>query len=151
MSAQQPKIVYGLFCEFIRMEMSGQTTAIGIWGETCRVGASAPVVLPALAFHAYICNLGRVAYNAKIKVAFPGKAAPVEMTAPVSSEQIQDSQNLNVNMSPVHITEAGDVVATIELDTTPPIRREFRLHIEFQPGATLMPAQTPILMKATKS
>ena len=151
MTTQQPEIVYGLFCEFIRMEMSGQITPIGIWGETCRIGTAAPAVLPALAFHAYIRNLGRVAFNTKVKVAFPGKTFPMEMTAPVKSEQAQESQNLNINMMAVQIPEAGDVVATIELDTKPPIRREFRLHFEFQPGVAPVPAPVSFLMKVATS
>lgn len=134
------ELMYGFFCEFVRAEVSGQTTPVGIWGETCRLGAAPPAVLPSLAFHAYVQGLGKKAYRFKLKITFPGGGTPVEVEAPLGGNPGMTSQNLNFNMMGVQLPVAGEIIAKVHINTTPPIEREFRLKIEFKPeGAMPLP------------
>ena len=139
------EIVYGLFAEFTRLEMSGQITAIGILGETCRIAAPPPIMLPALAFYAYVRNPEHLALNAKIQITLPGNPTPMEFNTPIKADTSQDGHNLNINMMSLPIPGPGVVVAKIHLDTTPPVEREFRLRLDFQPGANAQ-SPKPILM-----
>jgi hypothetical protein len=130
------ELVYAFFCETVRVEASGQITPVGIWGDTIKFEGKAPTVLPALAFHAFIRNIGKKSLKCKIQFTFPGVIKPWEMVAPIKGTDLQTSQNLNVNLAGIPISATGDVVARVHIDSTPPVEREFRLHLAF-------PAQQP--------
>jgi hypothetical protein len=135
MQNTRPELVYGFFCEFVRVEASGQITPIGIWGEACRFQTKPPLVFPALSFHAFLRNPGKKPYKAKLRLTIPGQAVPVEVEAPVIGSADHTSQNLVFNFAGVPIAGPGEIVASIHIDCEPPIEQEFRLKIEFQPQA----------------
>ena len=145
MPSHPPEIVHGLFCETLRQEVSGQTTAVGIWGETCRFAIAPPAVIPTLAFHAFIRNPEHLSYNAKVQINLPGNPAPVTFETPIKGDPSQDSQNINIQLAGIPVAQAGDVVVLVHLDTTPPVEREFHLHVDFQPGFLPLASQ-PTLM-----
>ena len=120
-TTRKPEILHAFFCEFLRAEMSGQMTAIGLWGETVRISVPPPIILPSLCFHANIRNLGHLAFNAKVRITLPGGDPPIEVTAPVKSDPTQESQFLNVNMATMQIKQAGEVVGLVA--TSPPPHR----------------------------
>jgi hypothetical protein len=125
------ELVYGFFCESVRVEASGQITPVGIWGDTLKFEEKAPAVLPALAFHAFIRNIGKKPLKCRLHITFPGVMKPLEMVAPIKGTDLLTSQNLNLNLAGIPIPKAGDVVAEVHIDSTPPITREFRLHMMF--------------------
>jgi len=135
MKNTQPELVYGFFCEFVRVEASGQITPIGIWGEACKFLGKPPLVLPALSFHAFMRNPGKKPYKANLRLTIPGQAAPVDVEAPVIGSANHNSQNLVFNFAGVPIIGPGEIVASVHIDCEPPINQEFRLKIEFQPQA----------------
>jgi len=145
MPSQYPEIVYGLFCESLRQEVSGQTTAVGIWGETCRFAIAPPALIPTLAFHAFIRNPEHLSYNARVQINLPGNSAPVTFETPIKGDPAQDSQNINIQLASIPVPQAGDVVVRVHLDTTPPVEGEFHLHVDFYAGQLPMVSQ-PTLM-----
>jgi len=135
MKTNQIEIAYGFFCEMVRVEASGQITPVGIWGEGCTLAGKPPLILPSLAFHAFVKNLGKESHKFKFKVIFPGTANPIEIEEQLGGGAGHTSQNLNFHMAGVPLSAPGDIVATLHLDTTPPVEREFRLKVDFQPQA----------------
>ena len=140
MKAPQLELAYGFFCEFIRLEATGQITPVGIWGDTCRLSGNPPAILPTLAFHAFLRGVGKAPHKFKLKVTFPGNFNPLEVEVPLVVGDGQTTQNLNFNMAGINILGVGEIVAKVQIDTAPPIEREFRLKVEFQP----LPLAAPI-------
>ena len=136
MNSPQPEILYGLFCEFVRVEKSGQVSPVGIWGESCLLETKAPGTFPQLTFYSLIRNHGHLSYKAKLRVTLPGRPTPIELEISAKGDPLQLSQNLIFNLMGVPISESGDVVALLQLDTGPPLEREFRLHVDFRPQVT---------------
>lgn len=133
MSNHQIEIALGVFCEIARLEKTGQVSAIGIWGTTCLVDATTPpVTLSSLAFLAQIANPDHHEYRATLTVSFPGVPAPVVNSIEVTGEKlkVQDAQNFILQMFTPNILEFGDIVATVHLETDPPVEQEFRLAIQ---------------------
>jgi hypothetical protein len=46
---------------------------------------------------------------------------------------------VNLNVSNVPITEPGAIRATVEIDSTPPLKREFVMDVTFEPPETVAP------------
>ena len=137
MNTSPLELVYAFFCETVRLEASGQISPIGIWGDTVKFAVNAPALMPCLAFHAFVRNLGLNPLKFRLKVTFPGKAKPVEVEMPLQGNEVQTCQNVNFNNAGLQITEPGDVVAHVRIDSTPPIDREFRLQMVFPPQSAI--------------
>ena len=132
MTKRTPEITHGIFCEFARGEGNGQTTLLGIWGESCRFTAPLPLLLPALAFYTYIRNPDGVPYRLRIEVNIPGAKEPTVFNIPnVTPQPGQDCQNFNINMPNAKIEALGDIVAKVSMEMIPPMKvpveREFRM------------------------
>lgn len=137
MNTSPLELVYAFFCETVRLEASGQISPIGIWGDTVNFAGNAPALMPCLAFHAFVRNVGLNPLKFKLEMTFPGKAEPLTVEMKLQGNEVQTCQNVNFNMAGLQITEPGDVVAHVRIDSTPPIDREFCLHLGFQPQSAI--------------
>jgi hypothetical protein len=131
-SPRDPEILHGFFCESVRDEVGGRTTAIGIWGVRCRIQANPPASIP-LAFHCYIWNPDRVPLIANLRFHFPGATDPIPVMMPLTMTERSIAHNVNLNMlGVVPITGPGDLVADVILTNERNIvRATARFQMEF--------------------
>lgn len=125
------RILYGFFCEHCRLEANGQVTAIGLWGSECRFGAPAPVMMPALSFHAFLSNPNQTPISGSAKFSIPGVKEGPTIPIEIRPESGMSGHNINLSIGNVPITEAGMVKIRLIFNTEPRIDEEFNLNVKF--------------------
>ncbi|CAN5923113.1 hypothetical protein BH11MYX4_BH11MYX4_05470 [soil metagenome] len=133
------EVLYAFFCEDLRVEQSGQTTAVGIWGERAYVGAF-PAMLKSLAFHAYVSNHAREHFHFVVHMRGPFDPGEIRQEGDLVMEGHHIGQNINLLLAPVVFTEPGVMSATLVIGSDPPIERTIRLEVSLrQPVANNLP------------
>ena len=136
MTEERPEIEYGFFCEFVRPEQNGKTTAIGMWGDVCRYEGAPPAPMPNLGLHVYIANRRQIPYNVVVRLDIPGLPEPAEFRFALASSPGAVGSNLNLNIANLVFTEPGRVRAKVIIEADPPVERDFVLRVEFLPPGT---------------
>lgn len=121
------RILFGLFCEDLRIEQSLQVTAVGIWGSEVQVPAF-PAVLKSIAFFACVDNPELLAYPFTITVDLLD-GAPRTFRDVIDTSEGRTAQTFNIVFGPVMIGRPGVVRATFILETTPPEVAVFELGV----------------------
>ena len=131
--ATRAQIQYGVFCELIRVESTGQITAVGMWGRVIRLQGYGPAILPNLSFHAYLWNPDEETLKADASFTIPGLVQNPKFTVPVTPEKGMNGYNLNFALAGVPLTESGEITLCLEINTDPPIVENYKLDVQFMP------------------
>lgn len=128
-------IRYAFFCEDLRAEEGGKTTAIGLWGSECLVPAF-PAVMRSLAFHAHIANPDGASVPLLIRVdgPFVSPMRPPEARHQLPASPVKTTNNLNMVFGPVVLARPGNVTVTLRLEVDPPVEETFTLAIISRPA-----------------
>lgn len=114
-------VLYGFFCEDIRLEADSRVSAIGLLGSSFQLPA--PGLLRSLAFHAHIYNPDSVAYPFRVRVEIPGMTSPFEQVsqlAPNPAGGASTGHNLNIAFGSIPLRASGTIQAQISVDCAPP-------------------------------
>jgi hypothetical protein len=138
------EVLYTFFCEDLRAESSAQTTAVGMWGGGMKVQAF-PAFLKSLAFHVCVRNLEK--QRCKFFIEFSG---PLDQEFAVTHEGMleptpeSEGQAINFVLAPVRITEPGEIIAMVRIDSVPPCAFTSRLRVGLKerPSMSALPAST---------
>jgi hypothetical protein len=133
MAAQEIEAAYCLFCEFVRGEPHGKTTAIGMYGDTCRFFGQPPGMLPNLGLHVFIRNPGRRRFAGVLTVTWPGRPRRDEVRFAAAATEGSTGHGLNCNFATPQLLEEGDIVAHLLIEADPPVQHEYRLRVCFEP------------------
>ncbi len=128
---ERPQVLYGFFCEHVRDEVGGTVTAIGLWGDQCRILGQAPQVIP-FAFHAYIRNRAGLKLPLEVSLRIPG-ATPIDLNTMLKPSAGSVGTNVIVNLGMASFVEPGRVVARVSLGDDV---REFSVEVLFEPPVT---------------
>jgi hypothetical protein len=124
-------ILCGFFCEDLRREMSGQTTAVGMWGSDCVVEV-VPCTLRSLTFVVLLANPEQVAYDFTVNIG-GDVAADLQQTVTsrlhVDGLQTHSSNVVGLILAPLFVTREGSIRAHLRVETTPPIEQTWSLGI----------------------
>ena len=125
------------------MEASGQVTAIGLFGEEWRIASNGPVLVPSLAFHAYVSNPKQEPLNGTLTFLFSENPQPIVMPLMIPPAPGMAGTNLAINIGGI-VVNMGQIVVKLSLQADPPIDQEFYLNVRFTPpGQIEQPAQNP--------
>ena len=139
MDVRLPELRYAFFCEFVRPEADGKTTAIGLWGDRCVVQSAAPALLPALGLHAFIANPDGIQCVIEIKLTLPDME-PIIHEVDLQVVPGKTGTNVNFNLFGLPLNQPGEVVAEITIKSDPPSIRRVVLDVSFQPPGIASPA-----------
>jgi len=131
MTTAPVEIAYGFFCEQLRAEEGGKTSALGMLGDVVYLQGTAPYLLPGLALHVHVKNPARTTFDVVFQIDWPGGVSTPEFRFPVEVNATSVGNNLNLNLGNVVLTQPGTISASVRLETTPPIETEF--HLEIRP------------------
>jgi hypothetical protein len=129
------KLLYGFFCEHLRTEAGGQTTAIGLWGTECRLQSDPPFLLRSLSFHAYLENPDQAPLNGHATFDIPGMGISPVIPIKMEGQGGMVGNNINLAVGPILIPHSGTVKVCLHMDADPPLDQEFTLRINFMPPA----------------
>jgi hypothetical protein len=136
MTTASVEISYGFFCEQLRAEEGGKTSALGILSDVIYLQGTAPFLLPSLALHVHVKNPMRTAFDVVFRLDLPGGVTTPEFRFPVEVNNTSVGHNLNLNFGNIVLTQLGMISARVRLETAPPIEREFQLEIRpLPPGS----------------
>ena len=135
--ASRVRVQYGFFCEMTRQEVSGQITAIGLWGNQIRIQTLGPMIIPNLAFHAYVWNPDEEHLAAKATFKIPGLTQNPEFDLPLLPNIGMTGHNVVLALAGIPVPAPGEITLTLEIKCDPPIREEYKLEIQFFPPPTV--------------
>jgi len=127
------RIIYGFFCEHLRQEASGQTTAIGLWGTEWRIATAGPVTAPSLSFHAFVTNPKQIPISGNATFQLPGVDQKIEIPLNIQIAEGMTGHNINLTIGNVPIAKPGQATVRLQFNCEPPIDEEFSLEIRFIP------------------
>ncbi|MCK6527276.1 hypothetical protein L6R50_06825 [Myxococcota bacterium] len=129
-----PKIAvqYAFFCEIVRPEEHGKTTAIGLWGRVCRFLGPAPGVLSSLGFHAYLAHEGASCIVGRVRISTPGVDEPQPYEFKLVPREGSAGTNLNINSFGVLVTRPGFIRAELEIDEPCKVLQATELQVTFE-------------------
>lgn len=124
-------IAYGFFCEDLRPEIGGKTTAVGLWG-TGMVLAELPGLIRSLAFHALVVHPPD--FTCPYELGLSGPFEP-QITEPATgllvAEPGKASTSINLIFGPVRFSREGTVVVHVRLlpEGEPVLEQKFALTV----------------------
>ena len=133
-------IAYGLFCEFVRSEATGKVTLIGVWPDQCRFLSAPPGLLPNIGLVIYVRNPRQQPLHGRLRVYWPGTAAPIEIPIDVPAPPSAGGTYLVFNFANPVFPTPGRLVARIDLAPLAP--RDYAVEIAFEPPGAALPAGT---------
>lgn len=126
------EIVHGLFCEFIREEPGGKVSLLGVFGDEVKFMSAPPAVLSNLGLYVFVRNPEKRPLPAKLAILLPGgqtvEELPLEVPGGVAAV------NMSFNFVGQMFDRPMTVVATLRIEVTPPVVRQFKLNVMFQPA-----------------
>ncbi len=132
------RIAYAFFCEDLRTEVTGQVSAVGLWGAQCNMGAI-PGALRALAFHAFVEH-GGLGAPFRVSIAFPGQAPAPDIEGVFTPDPATSGQNFNFLLGPVMVSEPGEVRVRFQILGSAQIDETFLLRLTLAARSTEPPA-----------
>lgn len=127
--SESPEFIYSFFCEFIREEPGGKTTAIGIFGNRMVVSGSFPILLPGIGFHAFIKDSTQDPLKGTISIKLPGMDKHHVYPVEFKGDKTATGHNLNVQLGGVILKEPGIAEAIVHIYSSPEIHNTTTIEI----------------------
>jgi hypothetical protein len=113
-----PEIRQALICEDVRVEASGQVSAMGMWGADMRVPAF-PTALRGMCFLVFVSNVEAITADFRMRIEGPLDGAPFEHSGKLPVEPGKTGHNINFAVVPIVVVSEGLIRATFSLLTQP--------------------------------
>lgn len=129
-----PKVAYGFFCSYVHPSQDGTITAVGVFGDECRIPAAPPVRVD-LAVHFYVRQTGPSVLRGHIEWSLPGMPGPTLVPVAIPIAESQHAAHVNLNAAASPLIQDGEAVARLVLEAEPPVEHELRVRVRFLPPA----------------
>lgn len=129
-----PEILFGFMCELIRIENSGQATAIGLWGSEWRLAGAPPVIVPAFTVFAFVDNPDQILLEGECVISVPGLDAPIRVPISVPPTPGMSGTNIVMTTRNLPLNAEGTIRATINLGQGASLTKELTLRVRFMPN-----------------